>query len=169
MYKRQLIQCGYERVAVVENIGQFSIRGGIFDIYPPIGAGPFRVELFDDEVDSIRNFNPETQRSIDKLDKIKVFPAKEIIITEKNIESGKEIIEAELKEAVNGFLKMKDKEAADRITKTVKANLESLNETWSFETVDSYMPYFYDKQTSLLDYFPDSVIAVSYTHLKREQ
>lgn len=156
----KLIQCGYERVAVVENIGQFSIRGGIFDIYPPIGAGPFRVELFDDEVDSIRNFNPETQRSIDKLDKIKVFPAKEIIITEKNIESGKEIIEAELKEAVNGFLKMKDKEAADRITKTVNANLESLNETWSFETVDSYMPYFYDKQTSLLDYFPDSVIVV---------
>ena len=156
----KLVQCGYERVSVVENIGQFSMRGGILDIYPPIGAGPFRIELFDDEVDSIRTFNPDTQRSIDKVNSIKVFPAKEIILTEENINSGKLKIEEELQEALERFSKIKDKEALERISKAVNLNLESLNETYTFETIDSYMPYFYNKTTSFLDYFTDRIVIV---------
>lgn len=156
----KLVQCGYERVSVVENIGQFSIRGGILDIYPPIGAGPFRVELFDDEVDSIRTFNPDTQRSIDKVNSIKVFPAKEIILTEENINIGKLKIEEELQESLERFSKIKDKEALERISKAVNLNLESLNETYTFETIDSYMPYFYNKTTSFLDYFTDRIVIV---------
>ncbi len=66
-FSEKLIQCGYERVDRVDTKGQFSIRGGIIDLYPPISALPFRIELFDDEIDSIRTFNGETQRSIDKV------------------------------------------------------------------------------------------------------
>ncbi|MEG1870585.1 MAG: transcription-repair coupling factor, partial [Peptostreptococcaceae bacterium] len=157
---QSLVQCGYERCSVVENIGQFSVRGGIIDIYPPISGMPFRIELFDDEVDSIRTFNKDTQRSIDKVDKIDIFPAKEIILTEEYIKAGKEQITSEFEESILRFKKTKDKEAIERITTTVKTNLESLEETWTFETIDSYIPYFYEKQTTLLDYFENSMVVV---------
>jgi transcription-repair coupling factor (superfamily II helicase) len=81
----KLIQAGYERVDVVEAKGQFSIRGGIMDIYPPLGALPYRIELFGDEIDSIRTFNTESQRSIEKVKSIEIFPAKEMILNRENI------------------------------------------------------------------------------------
>ncbi|MEG0132876.1 MAG: transcription-repair coupling factor [Clostridium sp.] len=157
---QNLIKCGYERCSVVENIGQFSVRGGIIDIYPPISGMPFRIELFDDEVDSIRTFNKDTQRSIDKVDKIDIFPAKEIILTENNIQLGKSQIQNELETSVARFKKSKDKEALERITTTIKSNLENLEELWSFETIDSFIPYFYNKQTTFMDYFKDSVVII---------
>jgi len=95
----KLIQSGYERVDLVDNKGQFSIRGGILDIYPPISMEPYRVELFGDEIDSIRSFNPESQRSIDKVKHIEIFPAKEIILNKGNIEKAHKNIEKDLKSA----------------------------------------------------------------------
>ena len=157
---QKLVMCGYERSSVVENIGQFSVRGGIVDIYPPIGGSPYRIELFDDEVDSIRTFNSENQRSIDKVNKIHVFPAKEIILTESHIKLGKERIEEELNSSITRFKKAKDKEALERIQSTINQNLERLMETWSFETIDSYMPFFYEKQTNFLDYFKNTLVVV---------
>ena len=58
-----LIECGYERVEVVEGKGEFSFRGGILDVFPPIAIYPYRVELFGDEVDSIRTFNIEFSKA----------------------------------------------------------------------------------------------------------
>ncbi len=156
----KLVQCGYERCSVVENIGQFSVRGGIIDVYPPISSMPFRIELFDDEVDSIRTFNKDNQRSIDKVDKVEIFPAKEIILTEGVINLAKEEIRKELDGAISRFNKSKDKDALERINSTVKTNLESLEETWTFETIDSYIPYFYKNKTTFLDYFKDSLVVV---------
>ena len=83
----KLIQSGYERVEVVEGKGQVSLRGGILDIYSPTSMDAYRIEFFDDEIDSIRTFNIESQRSIDKVDNIEIFPAKEIILTEEFINS----------------------------------------------------------------------------------
>ena len=77
-----LIAGGYERVQMVEGIGQFSIRGGIIDIFPPNSQNPYRIELFDDEVDSIRSFDVVTQRSIDVLDSISIPPVREVLILE---------------------------------------------------------------------------------------
>ena len=57
--------------------GQFAVRGGILDVYPLTEELPVRIELWGDEVDSIRTFDPETQRSIEKLDEVEVFPATE--------------------------------------------------------------------------------------------
>ena len=72
----KLIQSGYERVSIVEGKGEFSIRGGILDVYPPISSIPYRIEFFGDEIDSIRSFNTESQRSIEKFNEIEIFPAK---------------------------------------------------------------------------------------------
>ncbi|MCF0134336.1 MAG: transcription-repair coupling factor [Blautia sp.] len=77
--KVRLIALGYERVGQVELPGQFSIRGGIVDIYPLTEENPWRIELWDDEIDSIRSFDAESQRSLENLDEITIYPAVEKI------------------------------------------------------------------------------------------
>ena len=159
-FSQKLIQCGYERVDIVDTKGQFCIRGGIIDLYPPISALPFRIELFDEEIDSIRTFNSETQRSIDKVNEIDIFPAKEIILTQESLKRGYNKIKEDLDNVVGSFNKKKDKEIIARITSLVNVNLESLKETWNFEAIDSYMPYFYDHTSTFLDYMKESFIVV---------
>ncbi|WP_315117238.1 transcription-repair coupling factor [uncultured Clostridium sp.] len=154
---QELIQCGYERVDLVDSKGQFSIRGGILDIYPPISMEPYRMELFGDEIDSIRSFNLETQRSIDKIESIEIFPAKEIILTKENIENGIINIEKDLTEILKNI---KDKEVSERLKSTIYKNLENLKESWQFETIDSYLPYFYNNTSSFLDFFKDWTIVM---------
>ena len=73
----KLAQCGYDREIEVAGPGQFAVRGGILDVYPLTEELPVRIELWGEEVDSIRTFDPETQRSIEKLDEVEVFPATE--------------------------------------------------------------------------------------------
>ena len=73
----RLTRLGYERTAQAEMPGQFAVRGGIVDIYPLTGENPWRIEFWDDEVDSIRSFDPESQRSIETLDRVTVYPAAE--------------------------------------------------------------------------------------------
>ncbi|WP_125154113.1 transcription-repair coupling factor [Clostridium rectalis] len=156
----KLIQCGYEKVDLVDSKGQFSVRGGILDVYSPTSAEPYRVELFGDEIDSIRSFNAESQRSIDKTDSIELFPAKEIILNRNNIEIGCKNIQSDL-ESVTSILKEKgNNEAIEKLDNIVNRNLESLKENWSFETIDSYLPYFYDKIDGFLDYFKDWFIVL---------
>lgn len=77
--KNQLVALGYERVGQVEMPGQFSVRGGIVDIYCLIEENPWRIELWGDEIDSIRSFDPESQRSLENLEEITIYPAVEHI------------------------------------------------------------------------------------------
>ena len=78
---QQLVNMGYRRESVVSHIGEFSVRGGIIDIYPLIGE-PVRIELFDTEVDSIRDFDIETQRSNNNLDGVSITSASDYVITD---------------------------------------------------------------------------------------
>ena len=75
--KKALVDLGYERVGQVEMPGQFSVRGGIIDIYSLTEENPWRIELWGDEVDSIRSFDAESQRSLENLDEITIYPAVE--------------------------------------------------------------------------------------------
>ena len=77
--KNQLVSLGYERAGQVEMPGQFSVRGGILDIYCLTEENPWRIELWGDEIDSIRSFDPESQRSLEKLEEITIYPAVEHI------------------------------------------------------------------------------------------
>lgn len=77
--KNQLVSLGYERAGQVEMPGQFSVRGGIVDIYCLTEENPWRIELWGDEIDSIRSFDPESQRSLEKLEEITIYPAVEHI------------------------------------------------------------------------------------------
>ncbi|MFI3170753.1 MAG: transcription-repair coupling factor [Eubacteriales bacterium] len=75
--KVQLVELGYEREMQVEGVGQFAVRGGIVDIYPITEELPIRIEFWDDEVDSIRSFDLESQRSIENLEMLELYPASE--------------------------------------------------------------------------------------------
>lgn len=156
----KLVQGGYEKNEIVDSKGQFSIRGDIMDIYSPIAAEAYRIELFGDEVESIRTLNLESQRSIDKIDSIEIFPAKEIILDKDKIQKGRKSIEDDAALVEKKLKKSKNKEALDRIDELTKKNLENLEENWSFENIDSFLPYFYDKPTSFLDYTKDYFIVM---------
>ena len=80
---RDLVDAGYERKDLCEERGQFSIRGGIVDVFSLTAQTPYRIEFFDDEVDSIRTFDPDTQRSLEKTDSALIPPATEIPLKKK--------------------------------------------------------------------------------------
>jgi transcription-repair coupling factor (superfamily II helicase) len=159
-FSKELILSGYERVETVDSKGQFSIRGGIFDIFPPITNMPYRIELFGDEIDSIRTFNTDSQRSIDKVSKIDIFPAKEVILEENNVKRGYNKIKEELSLVVKNLQQKNDKEAEEKITNIINRNLEALKESSNFETIDSFLPFFYDKLSTFFDFIKDSLIIV---------
>ncbi|AAK81152.1 transcription-repair coupling factor (superfamily II helicase) [Clostridium acetobutylicum] len=157
--QKKLVQCGYEHVESVDAKGQFSIRGGIVDIYSPIDDVPYRIEFFGDEIESIRSFNTESQRSIEKVNKIEVFPAKEIILTDEALNKGYEAIKDELNQSLDR-LKGNNEESYNKLKETMEYNLEALKERAGFETIDTFIPYFYDNTSSFFDYLKNSIIFV---------
>ena len=77
---KELAALGYERTAEVDGRGQFSVRGGILDVFPVTGDAPVRIELWDDEIDSMRYFDAETQRSTEPAEEIRIYPAQEELL-----------------------------------------------------------------------------------------
>lgn len=84
-----LTNCGYERTVQVEGPGQFSLRGGILDIFAPEAAGPVRVEFWGDEIDTLSYFDPETQRRTDDAERLVIGPSAEALVAEPEILAGK--------------------------------------------------------------------------------
>ena len=80
--KRRLDAAGYRNVPQVLDPGDFAVRGGLLDVFPMGASEPFRVELFDDVIDSIRAFDPESQRSLDKVDAVRLLPGREVPLDE---------------------------------------------------------------------------------------
>ena len=158
---KKLLGCGYERVEVVEGKGEFSLRGGILDIYPPNSFVPYRIELFGDEIESIRRFNVESQRSIDKIREIEIFPAKEIILNDEIVDYAIKNISSELENFKES--KNHDDEVINRVCDMVNRNIENLKENWTFETIDSYLPFFFKKPSTLFDYLDNYLMIIDDT------
>ena len=146
---RLLVEGGYERVEMIEGKGEFALRGGILDVYPADAIYPYRIELFGDEIDSIRKFNVTSQRSIEKVKSLSIFPAKEIITDNDINEYAIKAIKENLQESIKDC---KDNKREEKIRSLIKKNIESLRETGTFETIDSYLPYFYENTETLFDY-----------------
>ncbi|MCD7745461.1 MAG: transcription-repair coupling factor [Lachnospiraceae bacterium] len=104
--KRDLIRLGYERVGQVEGPGQFAIRGGIIDIFPLTEENPVRIELWGEEVDSIRSFDVESQRSIENLERVRIYPAAELMPDPAARKKALKRIEREAKAAEAKFRKL---------------------------------------------------------------
>lgn len=151
--KKDLIRLGYERTGQVEGPGQFAIRGGIIDIFPLTEDNPVRIELWGEEVDSIRSFDAESQRSIENLESVRIYPAAELIPDEKSRSAALAQIEKEAKKAQSLFRDSgKTEEAANarHLLENCRDQLEELMEPLSME---GFIRYFVKEKTGFLDYF----------------
>ncbi|HOV26715.1 MAG TPA: transcription-repair coupling factor [Pseudobacteroides sp.] len=154
LMQKKLIAMGYERVAVVENKGQFAVRGGIIDIFSIDCNMAVRIELFDDEIDSIRKFDPDSQRSVEQLKKIKIIPAREVIYTEDKREAIIKSIETDMNEIV----KKAGKEYKALIRENITADIGKFQDNYYFEGMDRYIDYIIDEPSTLVDYDGDCLV-----------
>lgn len=159
-WKKTLTALGYERMAQVDGMGQFSIRGGIIDIFPLTEELPVRIELWDDEVDSIRSFDLESQRSVEQLDEVVVYPATELVLTQEQIKEGIARLSKSEKKYEKTLREQMKTEEAHRIHTIVKELVEGLEEGWKSGGLDSFLVYFCKDTVSFLEYFPKEGTAV---------
>lgn len=159
--RSKLVNLKYERVDLIEGVGQFSVRGGIIDIFSPSETNPVRIEFFDDEVDSIRLVDLKTQRSIKNLKSVRIIPCSDLIFTKDEI---KKIISEIDKDYQKRLNKLKDINASKEIEKKLK-NLynnyqDKLSGGLGIENADLLVPFIKDSFVSVLDYFDDNFILV---------
>lgn len=148
---RRLVDMGYEKCAQVEGPGQFSIRGGIVDVFDLTEENPYRIELWGDEVDSIRSFDVLSQRSIEKLESITIYPATEFVLSESRMRQGLDKIEKEAKTQESLFREKHQPEEAHRIAMQIKNLKEELLEFHSKVNLESYTNYFYEETKNLAE------------------
>lgn len=138
---------GYERATVVEAPGQFSARGGILDIFPPASPYPVRIELFGEEIESLRRFDPALQRSQDALDQAIISPASEALAFHGP-------------QASERIGRWQTDHLAEDIASTFERDLASLRNGDPFTGIEFYLPYFYSEPASLLNYLGDAGLVV---------
>ncbi|MCM1409405.1 MAG: transcription-repair coupling factor [Lachnospiraceae bacterium] len=146
---RKLVSMGYEKCYQVESPGQFSVRGGIIDIFDLTEENPCRIELWGDEVESIRSFDILSQRSLEKLESISIFPATEFVLDEDRIRTGLKKLEQEAAKQEKLFRDRHCPEEAHRISVQVKELREQLLEFHSKVNLESYIRYFYEEMVTL--------------------
>jgi len=157
---KKLTAMGYEKTYQVEAGGQFSIRGGIVDVFDLTSDNPVRFELWGDEITDIRSFDVLSQRSIEKLRDVDIFPAKELPLSTGELYDGLEKIERDAEKAIKKFEKNVEPEAAHRLKVALAEIKETITEfPWSFNA-DGYVRYFTDKPSSVADYFSNALFVI---------
>ena len=166
----KLISIGYERTPMVEGNGQISVRGGIIDIYPFTTQTPIRIELWDDEIDSIRYFDVDSQRSIEKVKDIKIFPATEYIFTEEEIKNGLEQIRHERDKQLQIFNIEKKRRSKEEIEagNSVKRIVADAERTRDFS---KFINAFSNEKSSFIEYLPKgkSLVVLDELHRLKEK
>ena len=151
---QKLTTMGYVRNYQVEGPGEFSIRGDIVDVFDLTEENPYRIELWGDEIQSIRSFDILSQRSLEKLESIEIYPASEIILDEKRLEEGFERIQEDTDKIVGKLrAEFKTKEAHQLKTQTEELK-EQLFELKTVVNLESYIRYFYDDTVTMQEMFP---------------
>ena len=158
--KSKLVQMGYEPVVQIDGPGQFAVRGSIVDIYTLTDEVPYRIDFWDDEVDIIKSFEVESQRSIENLESVKIYPASEYSLTKKEIQAGMAKIRQDLDQNVEKFRKDFKTEEANRLRVTVEEFLTNMDINPSQVAVDSYVNYFCENLVSLMDYFDEPIFFI---------
>ncbi|MDF2909215.1 MAG: mfd [Sporolactobacillus laevolacticus] len=153
---RKLAAIGYVRETMVTGPGQFSLRGGIIDIFPLTEEHPIRVELFDDEIDSVRFFDSESQRSLEMVQgSVLVGPARELLLYEESYSAAAEGLEREFARTLS---KMTDQKAQELLSERIGADIEALKQHQPFNGMIKYTSLFYSKLTTISDYLPENAL-----------
>ncbi|MBR5047679.1 MAG: DEAD/DEAH box helicase, partial [Eubacterium sp.] len=157
-FRRKLVEMGYESCGMVEKPGDFSTRGSIIDIFPLTEDAPVRIELWDEEVDSIRSFDVDSQRSIEKLDSISIYPASDMILTQSRIQEAIRRMREDYKEREIFFKSQKKNKEKERLRKMVMAATTDLDSYGTALGNEALLSYFYEETESLLDYLPGDTL-----------
>ncbi|HEX5539062.1 MAG TPA: transcription-repair coupling factor, partial [Methylophilaceae bacterium] len=139
--RTQCVEAGYHHVSQVISPGEFSVRGGLIDLFPMGSARPYRLDLFDDEIETIRTFDVDTQRSLYPVAEIRLLPAREFPLDEKGIARFRQ----QFRETFEGD------PSRSRIYKDVSKGVASGGIEW-------YLPLFFEQTTTLLDYLPANAL-----------
>ncbi len=153
--KQELVYLGYERNDLVEGRGQFSVRGGIVDISISAKKG-IRIEFWGDEIDSIRQFNIDSQRSTEMLENVDIYPSHEFLIEENINKICEKILE--------------DKLQTKQLDQIRQEDIEQIRAGNYISKIDKYFNYFYKKQGSFLDYIDKYLILIDeYSKINQRQ
>jgi transcription-repair coupling factor (superfamily II helicase) len=142
--RTRLTNAGYHSVSQVREHGEFAIRGSIIDLFPMGTKTPFRIDLFDDEVDSIRLFSPDTQRSTEKIPSIRLLPAKEFPLTEDAIEHFRQTWRSQF--------------SGNPLKSPI---YQDISEGICSPGIEYYLPFFFDNTVTLFDYLPEHTLIVT--------
>ena len=145
---RTWLQFGYTPASVVVEPGTFSRRGGIIDIFPMSAALPVRIEFFGDEVESLRTFHPQTQRSADSIAQVTIIPAREALPRHA----------PRVAERLAGWFATQPEASADAVS--ARPDHELLADGVAFAHLEFYLPFLYSHPASLFDYAPDNALIV---------
>ena len=153
-FAKKLVSIGYVRTELVDAPGQFALRGGIIDVYPPSArytdidgnlindVKPFRIELFGDEIDRMETFDPESQRMLCSLDKIEFSPARELLA------DGEKVVE--IRDAIESRI---NKSRDERAISEMRSELLAIDSGSELNFLDKYITLIYPERVCLLDYF----------------
>lgn len=145
---QQWINLGYEAVTMVSEAGTFSRRGGLLDIFPSTATYPIRIEFFDDEIDTLRTFDPSTQRTIEAIQQTVIVPAREVFPDDM----------PQLARHLQDWFS--ERAGVDDVS-SLQQDYDAMLNAQSFPHLEHYLPYVYDMPSGLLDYAPsDSLIVV---------
>lgn len=136
--RSRLEAAGYRCVDTVYEHGEFAVRGALIDLYPMGSALPYRIDLFDDEIETLRTFDPENQRSIEKVDSVRLLPAREFPVK---------------KESVTGF-RARFRERFDVDFRRCPV-YQDLSTGITPAGIEYYLPLFFDETSTLFDYLPE--------------
>ncbi|GAA0320744.1 transcription-repair coupling factor [Bacillus carboniphilus] len=151
---RSLVQMGYTRTEMVESPGEFSLRGGILDLYTLTDEDPYRIELFDTEIDSIRTFSIEDQRSKNKLKHVTIGPAQEAVLNEQHLQRMTNGLE---EGRAKSLKKLKDDQVKRKLVEHISMELERIHQHKD-EYTYRYLSLAFEHPASLLDYAPADAI-----------
>ncbi len=165
-FRQNLVELGYENVGQVEHPGEFGVRGGIIDVYPLTAQNPVRIELWDDEVDNIRSFDVLSQKSVDKLKDVIIFPATEVPMKASVLDLGIKKLKSDYEKRYETLRsEMKTSEAFN--LRSALEGLIDLAEQGSFSSaLETYIDYFYEKPQSIIDYMPLDTVCMVVEPLK---
>ena len=141
--QRRLEAAGYRHVPQVQEPGDFAVRGALLDIFPMGSPEPYRIELFDDEIDSIRTFDPETQRSAHKVESVRLLPAREFPLTEESAKAFRNTLRERFP-----------------IDPRRCPLYQDIKEGVTPAGIEFYLPLFFDKTETLFDYLSDDALFV---------
>ncbi|HHY36924.1 MAG TPA: transcription-repair coupling factor [Firmicutes bacterium] len=156
----KLLWLGYERVELVEGKGQFAVRGSIVDVFPLTADTPYRIEFFDDEVESIRQFTVEDQLSRQRVEAVRIFPARELILTPAERERGREALAQRGKDLCKRLEARGRGQLARKLRQRWEQYCEEAENFIYYRGIDNLLPLYYPDPASLLDYLPPGGVVI---------